>query len=254
MKTTSQVLQQQKQEAAKAHEPKAETNGGSAVVPVKSGSTAVALPDTRTPQQAYLDEVAPSGIVGRMIKWSKEGKFITTDDEEEVSSETDFVALCDATLVGWMRFHEDAAPDRIMGLLYGSDFRMPQRDELGDLDESQWATGLSGNPEDPWKHTMYLVLQQAGTSEMFTFTTSSVTGRRAVGNLLHHFQRMERTHGDAYPVVRLKKGGFNHRDERIGWVATPAFAVVGRSPKDSAVKPDTSVGADLNDEIPSFGR
>jgi hypothetical protein len=247
MQTTQQVLQQQKQEAAKAHQP-----ANTAVV--KAGGTAVALPDTRTPQQAYLDEVAPSGIVGRMIKWSKEGKFVTTDDEEEVSSETDFVALCDATLVGWMRFHEDAAPDRIMGLLYGSDFRMPQRDELGDLDEGQWATGLSGKPEDPWKHTMYLVLQQAGTSEMFTFTTSSVTGRRAVGNLLHHFQRMERTHGDAYPIVRLKKGGFNHRDERIGWVATPAFAVVGRAPKDNAVKPDTSVAADLNDEIPSFGR
>jgi hypothetical protein len=237
MKTTQEVLEEQREVAAKAHEL------------VVAKSTAVALPDTRTPQQAYLDEIAPSGIVGRMVKWSKDGKFITTDDEEEVSQDTDFVALCDATLIGWMKFNEAAAPDRVMGLLYG-DFRMPHRDELGDLDEGDWAVGLSGKPEDPWKHTMYLVLQQAGTSEMFTFTTSSVTGRRAVGNLLRHYDRMTYNHGDSYPVVRLKKGGFNHRDERIGWVATPAFAVVGRAPKDSAVKPDTSVGADLNDKLP----
>jgi hypothetical protein len=47
-------------------------------------------------------------------------------------------------------------------------------------------------------------------------------------------------------------GGFQHRDERVGWVATPVFAVVGRTPKDSAAKPDTSLAADMNDEIPGF--
>jgi len=50
--------------------------------------------------------------------------------------------------------------------------------------------------------------------------------------------------------VRLKSGGFNHRDDRIGWVPVPVFAVVGRAPRDSAVKPDTSIEADLNDAVP----
>jgi hypothetical protein len=52
------------------------------------------------------------------------------------------------------------------------------------------------------------------------------------------------------PVVRLKSGGFNHRDDRIGWVSVPVFAVVGRAPRDSAAKPDTSAAGDLNDQIP----
>jgi len=53
-------------------------------------------------------------------------------------------------------------------------------------------------------------------------------------------------------VVRLKIGGFQHRDDRVGWVKTPVLAVVGRAPKDSAAKPDTSIAADMNDEIPGF--
>jgi len=77
-----------------------------------------------------------------------------------------------------------------------------------------------------------------------------MTGRRAVGNLLRHYDRMQKMHADELLVVRLKTGGFNHRDERIGWVHTPVFAVVGRAPRDGAVKPDTSLPTDLNDQIP----
>jgi hypothetical protein len=48
--------------------------------------------------------------------------------------------------------------------------------------------------------------------------------------------------------VKLKQGGFNHR--KVGWVATPVFAVVGRTSRGNAAKPDTSSAADMNDEIP----
>jgi hypothetical protein len=136
-----------------------------------------------------------------------------------------------------------------MGALYDG-FVMPPREELGDTDQSKWLTGLSGAPDDPWKHQVYLVLQQAGTTELFTFVTSSRTGRRSVGNLLRHYDRMRRLNPGEYPVVRLKTGGFQHRDERVGWVETPAFAVVGRAPRDSVATPDTSPAGDMNDEIP----
>jgi hypothetical protein len=52
------------------------------------------------------------------------------------------------------------------------------------------------------------------------------------------------------PIVRLKTGGYNHRDERIGWVPTPVFAVIGRAPRDNGAQADTSLAADLQDEIP----
>ena len=256
--TTREILQRQAAEADRNRAPKPTAAAPAATPPAPpvtgttvapTTSTAVAVPDSRTPQQQYLDEIAPAAIVGRLIKFSKDGKFITADDDTEVAEDADFTVLADQTLIGWLRFHTDGPPDRAMGLLYDG-FKMPKREELGDTDQADWPAGLSGLPEDPWRHHIYLVLQHADTAELFTFATSSMTGRRAVGNLLRHYDRMRRTHPDELPVIKLKVGGFQHRDERIGWVSTPVFAVVGRAPRDSAVKPDTSTQGHLDDTIP----
>ena len=220
-----------------------------ALVPKPATGSALSGEDYRS---RYLDEVAPANIAGRMIKFSKDGKFIVSDDESEISADQDFVALCDETLVGWVKFNgAGEPPDRVMGLLYDG-FVMPAREDLGDLDQTQWEEGLDGKPQSPWQHQMYLVLQQADTRELFTFVTSSTTGRRAVGNLLRHFDRLRRDHAGKVPVVRLRTGGFKHKDDRVGWVSTPVFVVFGKTSRDSAAKPDTSTAGILNDEIPSL--
>ena len=136
-----------------------------------------------------------------------------------------------------------------MGLLYDG-YVMPRRGSLGDTDPAKWELGLDGKPQDPFQHHVYLVLQRGDTQELFTYVTGSLTGRRAVGNLCRHYDRLQRSHPGMYPVIRLKVGGFNHRDERVGWVSTPVLAIVGRAQKDSGAKPDTSLAADMNDEIP----
>jgi len=185
-----------------------------------------------------------------MIKFTKNGVFATTDDDVVIADDVDFVALIDQTLIGYIRFRaEGEPPDRVMGLLYDG-FVLPPRHSLGDNDRAQWEI-FNGQPQDPWQHTVYLVLERRDdTHELFTFVTSSITGRRAVGNLIRHYNRMQKTDASAYPVVRLKVGGFQHRDERIGWIKVPVIAVVGRAPKESAAKPDSSLTADLNDQIP----
>jgi hypothetical protein len=220
-----------------------------AVVP--AAKRAVAVPDSRTSVQTYVDEIAPSTIAGRMIKFSKNGEFIYADTEESISPEADFIALCDEVLIGWIKFHRDdeTPPDRHQGLLYDG-YIMPPRESLGDLDRAKWEMGLSGEPEDPWRHQVCLVLQSPGTHELATFVTTSRTGRRAIGVLLRHYDRLRKKDDEHYPVVRCKKSGFNHKDERIGWVPTPMFAVVGKAPKTSANIPDTSPSADLNDQVP----
>jgi hypothetical protein len=218
--------------------------------PTAARATAVALPDSRTEVQRYLDDIAPASIVGRMVKFTKDGDFVTTDDDEKIGDDTDFIALADQTLIGWLRFNgAGAPPDRVMGLLYEG-FVMPPRETLGHLNPAEWELGLDGKPTDPWQHHVYLVLQRADTGELFTFTASSNTGRRAIGTLLRHYDRMGRTHPDMFPVVRLKAGGFQHKDDRVGWVKVPVLAVVGRHAKDDVAKPDSSVAADMDDQIP----
>jgi hypothetical protein len=253
--TTAQVLAQQNADAirktaaagsvaAKASAPSPQS---STALAVRTASTAVATNQTLVTK--YLDEIAPATIVGRMIKFSKEGKFVTADDDAPIAEDAEFIALANQTMVGWIRFNEDEPPTRVMGLLYDG-FEMPARETLGDLETAKWDVGLDGRPADPWSHQNYLVLQHADTAELYTFVTASKTGRRAVGNLLHHYNRMLRTHPGELPVVRLRTGSFEHRDERVGRVKTPVFQVIGRAPQDSVAKPDTSVGAELDDKIP----
>jgi hypothetical protein len=216
---------------------------------VKAKPATPARQDDRPYRTRYLDEVAPASIAGRMVKFSREGDFITADDGQPIGGDAEFFALCDETLVGWVRFNGvGEPPDREMGLLYDG-YCMPTRDALGDLDPKQWEEGLDGNPQDPWQHHQYLPLQSTSTGELFTFVTASKTGRRAVGNLLRHFERMRRASPDEIPVIRLGKGGFAHKDERVGFVITPMFVVVGKSPRDGVVKPDTSTAGVLQDEI-----
>jgi hypothetical protein len=239
---------------AKPPQDEIERLTGQVVAPAKA--TSVAVPDMRTPQQAYLDEIAPpSSLVGRPIKFDdKAGTWLFSDTDEEIDPNTDFIALCDEILIGWIKFNgKGEQPDRIQGLLYDG-FIMPSQSTLPDRDPSKWELGLSGEPEDPWQHQMCLVLQSPGTHELGTFATTSRTGRRAIGNLLRYYDRLRRKDDDHYPVVRLKVSGYNHKDERVGWVHTPVFAVVGKAPKASAAIPNTSLSGDMNDEIPDFSK
>jgi hypothetical protein len=223
--------------------------------PVPAPKAEVAVPDTRPYIERYLDSVSPSPIAGRLIRFNGQTAQVTTvDDGEPVPETAEFIAVCDATLIGWIRFGTDGAPpDRIMGLLYNG-FEMPERETLGDTDETQWEAGFDdGRPSDPWVHQMCVVLLAVDTQELFTFSAMNPTGRRAVANLLAHYNRMVRSGSSDYPVVRLRPGKYRSRRERVGWVHVPVFVVVGKAPRDSAARPDTSLSADLNDEIPDWG-
>jgi hypothetical protein len=215
----------------------------------KEPAIAAVRVDNREYRARYLDEVAPASLVGRRIKFSKDGTFVTHDDGLEVPRDAVFAALCDQTLIGWLKFNgPNEKPDTEMGLLYGG-YQMPARESVGDLDRSQWKVGLNGEPEDPHQHHMYLVLQDTATLELYTFDTSSNTGRRAVGNLLRHYDRLVRTNPGEVPLVWLRTGGFEHKDPRVGFVSTPMFTPCGSRPASSTAKPDTSTAAIIDDDI-----
>jgi hypothetical protein len=149
-------------------------------------STAVAAPDNRTNRQRYLDEISPIAIAGRLIRFDvKRGVFATVDDGERVDPTAILAALCDQTQAGWIRFRgEGEPPDKLMGLFYDPDFQMPPRESLGDTDPAAWETGLSGSPADPWLHQINVVLQHTATDELYTFSTSSITGSEICSDIL----------------------------------------------------------------------
>ena len=254
--TPGQIIAEQKIQAQKLAEAKkaAENPVPAKIDAAKSENTAVAVPDNRSSVERYLDATSPVAVVGRLIKFNKEAKFCTADDDVPIDENAEFVALCDETLIGWIKFHNDGEtpPDRIMGALYDG-FVPPRRDALGDMDEAEWPAGPSGEPEDPWKHQNCVVLQHTETRELYTFVTTSITGRTAVANLLRHYNRTRKTHPDELPIIRLRVGGFNSKKPGVGWVSVPVFAIVGRASRTDA-KPDSSIAADLNDELPKEWR
>jgi hypothetical protein len=246
-----QALNAKQQREAIAARRTTASAGVPAVVPAKTPLVAAPAPDTRTDVQRYIDDIAPSMIAGRLIKFDgKKGKFVTLDDDEPVKEDAEFIALVEETLIGWIKFQgEGKEPLRRAGLLYDG-FVMPARETLGDNNPDDWPAGLDDKPQDPWLHQVLLPLQDATNRELFTFETRSVTGRRAIGMLLRSFDRMRKTNPDEVPVIKLKVGGFAHRDERIGWVDTPVFVIVGRTKRDAAAKPDTSLAGQMNNAIP----
>jgi hypothetical protein len=249
--TPEKIRELQKADAEREHQRvKSNLTNLPAAVPAKTGNGSLTVIDNKNSVAAYLDEVAPSSsIVGRGIKFDpKAGTFLTTDDGSVVKDDVDFAVLADQTLGGKLRFNgKGNPPTRHMGLIY-SGYRPPSRESLGDLDQSQWEIGLDGKPADPWQDHLYLVLQQSDSAELFTFIASTKTSRMAAANLLRHYDRMP---ADMYPLVRLKTGGFAHKDTRVGFVKTPVLAIVGKVQKDTVAKPeDASAEADMGDAIP----
>jgi hypothetical protein len=232
MKTTAQVLQQQNDDA--------ERDRG-----------AVALRTTTTPAaiNAGLGYLAKHASSGTVLRFSKDGKFIQpTQGDAELPEGTELVCHWDQARAGFQRFNgKGEPPDVKIGLIFGG--KPPERSELGDNDPSQWPiSDMTGQPEDPWREVQMVPLESVETGEIYVFQTMSVTGLRAVANLLRQSSRMAAKDPDHIPVVKLRAGGFDHR--KYGWVRVPAFEFVGKAPKTNAAAAETSISADLNDEIP----
>ena len=207
------------------------------------------MKNSESPVAAYL-AAHGMGMSGTFFKFAKDGKFRKASDDEEIAEGTKLTVIYDQIQGGWVKFMGKGNPPvRKQGPLFAGFVPAP-RSELGDDDQSIWDTDLSGKPADPWQCQLLLPLQDTKTSELFVFQTTSATGRRAVDHVIRACERMLVTEPEYYPVIKLRISGFNHRDERVGWVKVPAFERVGKAPKADTRVADTSVAADLDEGIP----
>jgi hypothetical protein len=202
------------------------------------------VPDNRTAAERLTDTIAPSFMPGPPIKFDgKAGQFVLAGSDEPLAEATRYAALIPEMWSGWIKFNgEGEQPTRVGGAPYDN-YEMVARESLGDLDPDEWPAGLDGKPADPWLHQMLIPMQNMETSEIFTFQTTSTTGRTAIGALMRAYNRMRRAKPSEVPIVLLKPGSYEHRT--FGKVNIPNFVIVGRT-----VPGNTQPLDDMDDEVP----
>jgi hypothetical protein len=157
----------------------------------------------------------------------------------------------------WVRW-EDSKPAEHRVINPGDYY--PDRSELGFDDKSQWETGPSGEPSDPWKDTRYLHLICLRTGADFTFISDALGGLRAVGELKAKVGNISMAHASALPVVELATAPWPTKFNKNG--RRPSFNVAGwikgrndRTPllldqKKPQIQQDHPDNGLMDDEIP----
>jgi hypothetical protein len=152
---------------------------------------------------------------------------------------------------GWQKLEAGCAPEYLM--------RIPGEPKQArpEVAEADWPKNFNGNPEHPWKWTTYLHLIDVETGEVSTFSTSTIGGNIAIGELADQIAFMRKTRPDAVPVVALES-----RDMPTQFGGTkprPYFRILGWRGRGEAGSqnlltyepaPESSSSNDFNDSLP----
>jgi hypothetical protein len=167
---------------------------------------------------AHFAAIATKSQELRLLKFVK-GKYQTGDDEVPLGRQ--FIAHMDQLAHGWSKFLDGKVVEQRVGLI-ADGFRASEREELGDMDQSEWERDTAGKPRDPWVCQYYLALEDAETGELLTFVTGTAGGNSAIGRLCGQFSRNAK---NGLPVIRLAASSYRHK--HYGRVEVPDFPVIG---------------------------
>ena len=197
-----------------------------------------------------LGEVSTVTSAGRLMLFNcQTGVYSTHDDGEEVPQDSEFIAHADSAIHGWIRFDPDGGPITEIVGGYFSDWKLPLLKSLPDRDQSAWKIGLSGGPEDPWKQTAKLPLEDAKSGAFFTLSGNTKTTVLGIYRFLNEYRLLRRRSPDALPVIRLASGTYKSKYGSL--VHKPILIIVSRVSGGVLSPPDTSTTAALlNDKIP----
>ena len=162
-------------------------------------------------------ENAERVIKGTLVKffdwhWTK-GK-----EGTEVEEGTTLVAL--GTAAAWVKWYGGKPVEYI---IRQPGKKLPDRDELGDLDKTKWELGPDGQPKDPWQNTRFVYLVDPLSAEAYTFVTASWGGRQAVNDLAEQIQRVRYARPGASPLVELHAEPWM---TKFGRKSKPCFKVI----------------------------
>jgi hypothetical protein len=143
-------------------------------------------------------EQEASNIRGTLLKFS-DWNWFKGKESVKVEEGTQLVAL--STRAAWVKW-QDNKPVEYKMRATGKD--LPEREELGDADESKWPLGPDKQPKDPWQNTRFVYMIDPKTAEAFTYSTSSWGGRGAVMDLGAQITRVRTARPAAVPLVELQ--------------------------------------------------
>ena len=190
----------------------------------------------------------------KLLKFVK-GAYKVMDDIVPLG--TEFVAHASQLTFAWTRFVDGKRSEQRMGKA-AEKWIPPERDELGDNDQSQWERDERGTPKDPWTFQHLLPFENLETGEVLIFATSSIGGRIATQELVREYARRVKRKGScALPIIKLDVAQM--KTKSFGDVARPHFEVTGWEDAQD-VAPDLSkpngggdkmsVAKELDDEVP----
>jgi hypothetical protein len=184
-------------------------------------------------------------IEGREIRFVDGTWVLKAEDEEEdteIEHDTQLIGRCDLLSWCWTKWVAQRPVDRRFGTVATAN--APARDELGDLDKTNWETDpRTGTPRDPWTFSMLLPLQDG--AEKYVYTTQSNGGVKALGSLSNAFVSHAFDHGMEFPLIELRAGEyFNKKYNRN--VSTPQLDIVRWVGANSIA----AKRGDMDDEIP----
>lgn len=194
------------------------------------------------PYEEYAEEVSSRAhITGNLLRYTKHGEYKAGADQDEVEEGTRMLVYMPSMKRGWVKWADQQPVQHVIGLV-SERFRPPEREALGDMDESEWGE-LNGRPIDPWQKTNYLVMCDE-SGQLYTFVTSSKGGLSAVGELSSIYAKRRRMKPDEIPVIELHGRSYQHKD--FGETFAPKFVITSWSKI-----PDTfeEVAASLGTEV-----
>ena len=181
---------------------------------------------------AAATRMSNSNIAGTLLRYVK-GVFIIGKGENEMPLKSKLVFNMPSFLLGWQRWENKRPVEQLMGLLYDG-FKPIPKDALSHRDEAEWEPGPDGKASDPWQFTNQVVCTKG--RDVYTFTTSSSGGIKALGILCDEYSNEGRQRPKMLPIVEVGSSSYKHND--WGKVPTPTFAIVGWSAETSADMPE----------------
>lgn len=168
---------------------------------------------------AKLAQEYGGGPGGPLLKFKKDEHFVLGADK--VSEGTEYVAHVQEVRKGWSKFADKKLVEEKSGKpVIG--FVLPERDELGDLDQKKWPKDAAGQPTDPWVKQSFLPLENVATGQIVVFVSSSQGGIGAIatpcGTAARNLHR-------GNPRIQLRVGSYKH--QKFGRVQVPEFTVIG---------------------------